>query len=306
MSNDWFVASGSPATKSHGSSAVMRSEFGLIEQLAEKLPPLTDRGGHVVFVVDGGTALESVSAASARQKLGLEIGKDVQSHSTVLDNTTASFTTALKDGYDNTKQKFEVDHSATTGKHNKVTLPQLASDPSVGSNEFALYAKNFDGQTEAFLKNGAGSVIRLTAKGEFSLDLKNTDVVVGSIRTQSYSRGKVVTVIPETGAAPSGRDLVQIDWEAGTVFRVTLVADSDLEFVNMPDTSVDEEQTIYVDMQDGGNFFIGLISDYTLLWPAGRAGTEELTTDGRDLFLATTDDGTSVMVVPMLDMSESS
>lgn len=185
-------------------------------------------------------------------------------------------------------------------------LADLGTTPTPVTDKGRLYTKTHEGQKELFWLDDQGNEVRLTFQGELAMDLQNTDVIVGSIRTLSFSRGNVVTITPETGAAPSGRDLVQIDWEAGTVFRVTLVADSDLEFINMPDTSVNEEQTIYVDMQDGGNFFIGLISDFTLLWPAGRAGTEELTTDGRDLFLATTDDGTSVMVVPMLDMSTSS
>lgn len=61
MANDFFTATGNPAAKSQGSSAVMRAEFAAIEDGFDKFPTLTGNGGKVVVVNSGGTALEAVS-----------------------------------------------------------------------------------------------------------------------------------------------------------------------------------------------------------------------------------------------------
>lgn len=59
MANDFFSASGNPATASQGSSATMRAEFASIEDGFDKLPALTGNGDKVIVVNSGGTALEA-------------------------------------------------------------------------------------------------------------------------------------------------------------------------------------------------------------------------------------------------------
>lgn len=184
-----------------------------------------------------------------------------------------------------------------------LSMLERSSAPSTSSGKGDLYVKDYDGNTELFWQDESGNEVRLTFKGELVLNLQSTDVVVGSIRTLSFSRGNVVDVTVQAGAGTGGNDLATIDWEQGTVFRVQANADTDLDFINMPDTTVDEEQTIYVDFEMTGSNAVTITSTYTILYPAG--GPERgPTADGRDLYLATTDDGTSVMVVPMLDMKE--
>lgn len=61
MANDFYTASGSPATGSQGSSATMRAEFTSIEDGFDKLPVMTGNGGEIVAVNSGGTALEALT-----------------------------------------------------------------------------------------------------------------------------------------------------------------------------------------------------------------------------------------------------
>ena len=61
MANNFFTASGNPATGSQGSSATMRAEFESIEDGFDKLPAMTGNGGEIVAVNSGGTALEAIT-----------------------------------------------------------------------------------------------------------------------------------------------------------------------------------------------------------------------------------------------------
>ena len=61
MANNFFTASGNPATGAQGSSATMRAEFEAIEDGFDKLPVLTGNGGKVIAVNTGATTLEAVA-----------------------------------------------------------------------------------------------------------------------------------------------------------------------------------------------------------------------------------------------------
>lgn len=80
MANDFYSDSGVPSTGAQGLSATMRAEFALIEAGFDKLPTLTGNGSKMVAVNSGGTALEAVTAATARSNLGLVIGTNVQAY----------------------------------------------------------------------------------------------------------------------------------------------------------------------------------------------------------------------------------
>lgn len=64
-------------------------EFELIEKAFQKLPALTGNGSLPVFVNSAATALEAVSAATARTSLGLVIGTNVQAWDANLDQIAA-------------------------------------------------------------------------------------------------------------------------------------------------------------------------------------------------------------------------
>ena len=57
MANDFYQATGNPATRSEGRSAAMRAEFRDIQDAFDKMPTLTGNAGKAVVVNGGGTAL---------------------------------------------------------------------------------------------------------------------------------------------------------------------------------------------------------------------------------------------------------
>ncbi len=64
-----------------------------------------------------------------------------------------------------------VDHDAAdTGKHNKVTLIPLGTDPSLSSTSGFLYTKEIATITELFYRDEGGQVIQLTDDGSASPD----------------------------------------------------------------------------------------------------------------------------------------
>jgi len=156
-----------------------------------------------------------------------------------------------------------------------------------------LYTKAFEGFPELYFLDSEDNEIRLTYRGELAINLSTTDLTVGSLRTNTFMRGTTTDVAIVAGVAT-------IDWEDGTVYRLTVTENIDLEFINMPDTASGEEQTIYIDVTDGGNFVIDFISDFTIEWP-GRV-VPALTVDGRDYVIAATNNGTTITAVALLDI----
>lgn len=80
MANDFYNASGAPATSANLTSATMRAEFTSIDDAFDKLPTMTANGDGCIFVNSAGTALVAKTAAQARTLLGLVIGTDVQAY----------------------------------------------------------------------------------------------------------------------------------------------------------------------------------------------------------------------------------
>lgn len=63
MANEFFNASGWPASKSAGVSSTARAELLLVQAAFDKMPPLAANAGKVVFVNPGGTALTATAAS---------------------------------------------------------------------------------------------------------------------------------------------------------------------------------------------------------------------------------------------------
>src|SRR6267154_70083 len=75
--SEYYTPTGSPATGSSGSSAVIRAEFDAIRAAMEKLPGLAGNGGLPAFVNAGGTALEAANIATAQTRLGIVVSNEL-------------------------------------------------------------------------------------------------------------------------------------------------------------------------------------------------------------------------------------
>jgi len=96
MGNDFYNKSGIPSTSSKAVSATMRTEFNSIETGFEKVSPLTGKANLPVFVNSGATSQEAITASSARTKLGIVIGTNVQAYDAFLTAMAALGTAAGK------------------------------------------------------------------------------------------------------------------------------------------------------------------------------------------------------------------
>lgn len=180
----------------------------------------------------------------------------------------------------------------------KVVLPALDVDPDTIADAGQLYTKLVEGVAELFWMDSDGNVLQLTSGGSLSFDVGNVPAVFGSVTTESYFRGKVIDVAIEDGTCI-------IDWEAASVFRINVTEDiTDLRLINMPDASVDEEQTIYIDLLNGGNYTIANTVEpgWTLEFPNLREGDPGFTENGRDYILAASNNGTTVTVVTIFNI----
>jgi len=93
--DDWYTATGVPSTGSLASSAAMRGEFSLIQNAFTRLPALTGNNNEAIFVNAGGTALEALDASTARDRLGLALGTDVQAYDADLSAVAGLSTSGL-------------------------------------------------------------------------------------------------------------------------------------------------------------------------------------------------------------------
>lgn len=176
----------------------------------------------------------------------------------------------------------------------ELTLPEVSDTPDAIADTGQLYTKEFDGGTELYWLDADDNEIRLTYKGELVLNLQETDAVFKSMRTTGFSRGNVEELTPTAG-------VLTIDWQEATVYRLSgFTQDTDIVFENMPDTASGETQTIYLDITGAGTNVLTVTSAFDILFPEGVTPT--LTDGGRDLLVATTNEGSSVIVVPILDV----
>lgn len=173
-----------------------------------------------------------------------------------------------------------------------VNLPEQAGDPSTPTDSGNLYTKVFNGNAELFWQDEQGNTVRLTFNGELAIDLSATDLTVGSLRTNNFFRGRRRSVVSVGGA-------LELDFETATVFEFTVWENTTVTFTNMPDTADGEEQTIYLDISNGGAFTTGLASAFNLTYPSGVV--IPLTVAGRDLVILSTNDGVNIFVGINLD-----
>jgi hypothetical protein len=135
-----------------------------------------------------------------------------------------------------------------------------------------------------------GDVSREFQNVEIGAAIRGSSTIFDSLRTESFMRGKVVDVAVVDGEAT-------IDWSLGTVYRMNIVADTDLYLTNMPSVESGEEQTIYFDVRTTGARTLFIQSTYDLEFPLGI--NTGVTPDGRDIFVCACNDGEVITVVPL-------
>ena len=177
-----------------------------------------------------------------------------------------------------------------------VNMPEQSGDPTTPVSAGNLYTKVFNGNAELFWQDEQGNVVRLTFNGELAIDLSATDLIVGSLRTNNFFRGRRRSVASVGG-------LLELDFETATVFEFTITENTVVTLVNMPNTADGEEQTVYLDVTNGGAFTTTLDSSYALIWPGGVVPAFSVA--GRDLVVLSTHDGLTIFVATILDFRES-
>lgn len=175
-----------------------------------------------------------------------------------------------------------------------VHMPVQAADPATPVDAGNLYTKEFNGIPELFWQDELGNITRLTFKGELVVNLSTTDVVVGSLRTNNFFRGRRRSVASVAGA-------LELDMETSTVFETTITENTTATLINMPNFADGEEQTIYIDLTNGGAFTTALASTYTLIRPGGVV--KPFTVAGRDMVILSSHDGATIFTDTVLDFS---
>ena len=221
MANDFFSASGAPATGSQGSSATMRAEFASIEDGFDKLPALTGNGGKVVVVNSGGTALESVTTTGT--------GNAVRATSPTLVTPILG--------------------TPTSGTLTSCTgLPVSTGISGLGTNVATALAVNV-GSSGAFITNGgalgtpsSGTVTNLTGTASININgtVGATTPTTGAFTTVSASgvftgpdgtAGAPTYSFSSSGNSDNGMYLSaanEVSWTTGGTKRLTLTSDGRL------------------------------------------------------------------------------
>lgn len=302
--SDWYDVSGNPGTKAQGSSAQIRAEFALIQAAFGKMPALTGAGLQMLFVNTGGTALESVTASTARSRLGLVIGTNVQAFSSVLENTTASFTTELanKLGFITVTQAVDLNalvtntvfgqgHSTTSGAHKAVMMDTVA-DPTPASGQGALSVKLFEGRPELYWTGYGLSPLRMTYNGALNAEFSSIAATFASVKSNSSLRAKAVDLVITSNATTLDMSLAQ-------TFRLTVTVNVEITITNMP-TGGDTTQAVYLELINGGDYAVTFACADTIQWVGSAAPT--LTTGGKDGIVIISHDETAVTLAPLLDI----
>lgn len=125
---------------------------------------------------------------------------------------------------------FGVDHidtdGATVGQHEKLTLPELAADPSAVATTGFFYTKNVSGTTEAFYRDAAGNIVQVTTAGRVKGQMVPTTktssftAVHGGNYLIDKSGGSVVVTLPATPTV--GGEPICITHAIGTSNTLTI------------------------------------------------------------------------------------
>ena len=199
MSNDYYTVTGSPATGSSGSSAVIRAEFAAIQAAFDLLPDLTGNGGKLVRENAGGTALETVSLTSGAIIYGSSTGALAQGNNfawNASNNTLAIDGNVTANGNISTSGRLSATGNAALNNISGTNLNITAASVFnvVNANNISAATGNFNGNVSAANLNVTGSSVLnalnannlSAATGNFNGNISGTNLnITGALRGTS-------------------------------------------------------------------------------------------------------------------------
>jgi len=126
----------------------------------------------------------------------------------------------IKENFGQLETQYSVDHDSllaagASGKHLKITMPEVISDPATSIDEGALYTKDSGTQPELFYREeSSGDVVQLTENGRRPSYIKafvsfdNTGVIIGEAYNVTSVTGSLVYTINFTNALADTNYLV--------------------------------------------------------------------------------------------------
>ncbi len=185
MANDYYNATGKPVDGDDVGGTTLPDEFASIEDLADKLPPLTGNAGLPLQIkATAALGFESVTVAAFRTTLGLGVANNV-----TFANVTATGDLTVNDGtvvFTQTgtgARAFQVNHSPT-GATSQNSFLVNASNGDVNGTVFRVHHETPDAnQILLALDTGVGNDVK------FSVDEDGDVTVAGDITAASMQSG---------------------------------------------------------------------------------------------------------------------
>jgi len=156
----------------------------------------------------GKTLVDDASASAARTTMGVAIGSDVQAHSSVLDNTTASYTTAEESKLSGIETGADVTDATNVNAAGAV----MNSDTSTASMSFVI-------DEDTMSSNSATKVPTQQSARAY------TDTTVHKQGDSSDERGLLNAVAHASGTADHQNRKAQLHGQSTTSTFVSLTAD---------------------------------------------------------------------------------